>query len=263
MTGYPAAIASVDHIEPVPRRIRALFDGEFVVDTYNAKYLWEFPPYPQYYVPLADVADGVLADTGEVEDLDRGKARVHTAGHGQARVYDDGLVAGLVRFDWDAMDSWFEEEEEVFVHPRNPYSRCDAIRSSRQVQVERDGKVLAESSSTVIVFETGSAAALLLPPQAGRVLRAPDAERHPDGLPVQGPHDRVLVGRQASGPGLVLRLPDRRAATDRRPDRLLQRTGRPHHRRRSPGTLDRQTPFSASQMAEVSPPSIVMMAPVT
>jgi uncharacterized protein (DUF427 family) len=155
MTGYPSAIAAVDHIEPVPRRIRAVFDGKVVVDTLDAKYLWEFPPYPQYYVPLADVADGVLVDTGEVEETSRGKARVHTVGKGQARVYDDGVAAGLVRFDWDAMDSWFEEEEEVFVHPRNPYSRCDAIRSSRHVKVERDGKVLAESSSTVIVFESG------------------------------------------------------------------------------------------------------------
>jgi uncharacterized protein (DUF427 family) len=155
MSGYPSAIAAVDHIEPVPRRIRAMFGGRVVVDSREVKYLWEFPPYPQYYVPLADVADGVLVDTGEVEETSRGKARVHTAGKGQARVYDDGVAAGLVRFDWDAMDSWYEEEEEVFVHPRNPYSRCDAVRSSRHVKVERDGKVLAESSSTVIVFETG------------------------------------------------------------------------------------------------------------
>jgi uncharacterized protein (DUF427 family) len=155
MSGYPSAIAPVDHVEPVPRRIRATLGGRVVVDTTDAKYLWEFPPYPQYYVPLADVADGVLVETGETEQHDRGKARLHTAGNGQARVYDDGVAAGLVRFDWDAMDRWFEEEEEVFVHPRNPYSRCDAIRSSRLVKVERDGKVLAESSSTVIVFETG------------------------------------------------------------------------------------------------------------
>jgi uncharacterized protein (DUF427 family) len=155
MSGYPSALVAVDHVEPVPRRIRATLNGELVVDTYDAMYLWEFPPYPQYYVPLADVVGDVLVDTGEVELHNRGKARIHTAGHGQARVYVDGLVEGHVRFDWDALDSWFEEEEEVFVHPRNPYSRCDAIRSSRLVRVERDGKLLAESYSTVIVFETG------------------------------------------------------------------------------------------------------------
>jgi uncharacterized protein (DUF427 family) len=73
-------------------------------------------------------------------------------------VYTDSAVAGLagtVRFDWDAVDAWFEEDEEVFVHPRSPYTRVDALRSTRQVRVELDGVVLASSPSPVMVFETG------------------------------------------------------------------------------------------------------------
>jgi uncharacterized protein (DUF427 family) len=136
-----------------------MLGGRVVLDTTRAVYLWEWPPYPQYYVPLADVVDGVLVDTGETELHKRGTARVHRVGAGseagRARVYDEGLVAGRVRFDWDALDSWFEEDEEVFVHPRNPYSRVDAIRSGRLVRVSVDGVVLAESASTVMVFETG------------------------------------------------------------------------------------------------------------
>jgi uncharacterized protein (DUF427 family) len=77
---------------------------------------------------------------------------------GSARVYGsdalDGL-AGTVRFDWDALDAWFEEDEEVFVHPRSPYTRVDALRSARTVRIELDGITLAESSSPVMVFETG------------------------------------------------------------------------------------------------------------
>src|ERR1700756_949775 len=65
-----------------------------------------------------------------------------------------GLV-GTVRFDWEALDAWYEEDELVFVHPRNRYVRVDALRSSRHVRVERDGIVLAESPSPVLVFETG------------------------------------------------------------------------------------------------------------
>ena len=152
MSAYPQPFVPPGGSAPVSRRIRALLDGQVVVDSDNALYVWEFPPYPQYYLPLADVADGVLADTGETKVFDHGVARVHTAGRGKAWVYDE---LGRVRFQWDALDSWFEEDEEVFVHPRNPYSRCDAIRSSRHVQVSRDGVVLADSTSTVIVFETG------------------------------------------------------------------------------------------------------------
>ena len=66
----------------------------------------------------------------------------------------DGL-AGTVRFEWAALDAWFEEDEQVFVHPRNPYTRVDALRSTRTVRVELDGVVLAESPSPVMVFETG------------------------------------------------------------------------------------------------------------
>ena len=64
-------------------------------------------------------------------------------------------LAGTVRFDWDALDAWFEEDEQVFVHPRSPYTRVDALRSTRLVRVELDGVVLAESSSPVMVVETG------------------------------------------------------------------------------------------------------------
>ena len=64
-------------------------------------------------------------------------------------------LVDTVRIDWAALDSWFEEDEEVFVHPRSPYSRVDALRSTRRVRVELDGVVLAESASPVLVFETG------------------------------------------------------------------------------------------------------------
>ncbi|MEV5963614.1 DUF427 domain-containing protein [Kribbella sp. NPDC051952] len=155
MSTYPDVFVPPGGTAPVPRRVRATLGNRVVLDTTDAIYLWEFPPYPQFYIPLADVADGVLTDTGETKEFSHGVARVHTAGSGTAWVYDDGVAKDRVRFQWDALDSWFEEDEEVFVHPRNPYSRCDPIKSNRHVQVAVDGVVLAESDSTVIVFETG------------------------------------------------------------------------------------------------------------
>jgi uncharacterized protein (DUF427 family) len=75
-----------------------------------------------------------------------------------ARLLADSPIAGLsstVRFDWAAMDAWFEEDEQVFVHPRSPYVRVDALRSNRPVRVELEGVVLADARSSVMVFETG------------------------------------------------------------------------------------------------------------
>jgi hypothetical protein len=54
-----------------------------------------------------------------------------------------------------ALDAWFEEDEQVYVHPRNPYTGVDALRSTRSVRIELDGTMLAESASPVMVFEAG------------------------------------------------------------------------------------------------------------
>ena len=109
-----------------------------------------------------------------------------------------------MRFDWAALDAWFEEDEQVFVHPRDPYTRVDAIRSTRSVRVESDGVVLAESSSPVMVFETGLPTRYYLD-RTDVPLRTSRSVRHRQQLPLQGPDDRVLVAlpqaARATSPG--------------------------------------------------------------
>jgi uncharacterized protein (DUF427 family) len=164
MRDYPQMITPIDHIEPVPRRIRAVLQGQTVLDTTRALYVWEAPYYPQFYIPHADVAKDVLVDEDHEQTLKRGTARRQTLKVGEtvrpaaARLYGPETANGLadtVRFEWDAVDAWYEEDEQVFVHPRNPYVRVDALRSTRSVRVEIDGVELASSSSPVMVFETG------------------------------------------------------------------------------------------------------------
>jgi uncharacterized protein (DUF427 family) len=53
------------------------------------------------------------------------------------------------------MDRWHEEEEEVFVHARDPYKRIDALQSSRHVRVELAGETIAETHRPTIVIEPG------------------------------------------------------------------------------------------------------------
>jgi uncharacterized protein (DUF427 family) len=161
---YPAVITTVNHVEPVPRRIRAVLARETVVDTTRALYVWESPNFPQYYIPLGDVRADILHPEGAKLRTSRGDVVVHALRVGAvqrphaARVLEESAIAELsrtVRFEWAALDAWFEEDEEVFVHPRNPYARVDALRSTRRVRVELDGTVLGETSAPVIVFETG------------------------------------------------------------------------------------------------------------
>jgi uncharacterized protein (DUF427 family) len=164
LTGFPQAIVPVDHVEPVARRVRAELGGQLVLDTTRALYLWERPFYPQFLIPVEDVDPAALGEEEETQRLERGTvARVglHAAGVERPgagiRYLESPLegVAGTIRFDWEALDAWYEEDEQVFVHPRNPYVRVDALRSTRVVRVELDGVVLGESSSPVMVFETG------------------------------------------------------------------------------------------------------------
>ena len=164
MNDYPAHLIEVNHVEPVPRRIRAYLNGEKVLDTTGARYVWELPYYPQYYIPVSDVRRDLLVPEGQAQQTGRGVAEVHGLQVGEvhrpraAKLITESAIGGLpgtVRFDWGALDAWFEEDEQVFVHPRDPYTRVDALRSNRRVRVELDGEVLADSVSPVMVFETG------------------------------------------------------------------------------------------------------------
>jgi uncharacterized protein (DUF427 family) len=65
----------------------------------------------------------------------------------------------------DKMDHWYEEDEEVFVHPRDPYHRVDVLKSSRHVKIFVDGEVVAVTDRPRILFETGLPPRYYLPPE--------------------------------------------------------------------------------------------------
>jgi uncharacterized protein (DUF427 family) len=139
--------------------------GVPIVDTTHALLVWEVPYYPAYYVPVADVRMDLLVPTDTVtHSPSRGDARHFTVKvddverKDAAWQYTDSPFEELrdaIRFDWAAMDAWFEEDEEVIVHPRSPYTRVDILSTSRRVQVELDGVLLADSTHARVLFETG------------------------------------------------------------------------------------------------------------
>ena len=152
-------------VEPALKRVRIMLGGVVVADTTDALYVWENPSYPQYYIPLADILPGTLKETGTTSrSPSRGTAQ-HYSVHGGERVAEDAgwcftdspieALRDRVRFDWWAMDAWFEEDEEVFVHPRSPYTRVDILRASRTIRIEVAGEVVAETTNPMFLFETG------------------------------------------------------------------------------------------------------------
>jgi uncharacterized protein (DUF427 family) len=152
-------------VEQGSKRVRAYLGGELVADTTRPLLVWEKPYYPTYYFPAADVRTDLLSkDDGIAHSPSRGDAKIFTVrARGQERTgaallyeqspFDD--LKDTIRLDWSAMDAWFEEDEEVFTHPRDPYTRVDILSSSRHVRVELAGVTVAESTKPTLLFETG------------------------------------------------------------------------------------------------------------
>lgn len=152
-------------VERGDKRVRAYMGGEVVADTIHPRLVWEGRPYPAYYFPVADVRTELLVPTGNVtHSPSRGDARHYTIVAGGRKAENAALrypespigeLRDLIRLDWRAMDGWFEEDEEVYTHPRDPYTRVDILATSRHVRVELDGEVLADSTHARVLFETG------------------------------------------------------------------------------------------------------------
>jgi uncharacterized protein (DUF427 family) len=152
-------------VELGAKRVRAYLGGQVVADTTQPRLVWEVPYYPAYYFPVEDVrTDLLVATTTVTHSPSRGDAQHFTIKAGGKSAEDAALqyvdspiveLRDLIRLDWDAMDGWFEEDEEVFTHPRDPYTRVDIMPTSRMVRVELDGVVLAESTNARALFETG------------------------------------------------------------------------------------------------------------
>jgi uncharacterized protein (DUF427 family) len=178
-------------IETGAKRVRAYLGGAVVADTIRPLLVWEGPHYPTYYFPIADVKAELVAqdDAGVAHSPSRGDGRRLTVrasakdAHAAAVQYVDSPIEqlrGAIRLDWDAMDAWFEEDEEVFTHARNPHTRVDILPSSRHVRVEIDGITVAESSNAKLLFETGLRTRYYLPKTHVRtdLLAATDTVTH-------------------------------------------------------------------------------------
>ena len=163
--------------QPTPKRVSLHLDGEPVADTTAAVLVWEpMRIVPSYAVPeghmiasleptLPDpLAAGVVQDRSRVL-TPRDPFLVHTTQgdvlsvvtpaarrEGAALRLSDADLAGYVVLEFGAF-SWREEDEAIVGHPRDPFHRIDVRRSGRSVRIEHDGRVLAESTRTRMLFE--------------------------------------------------------------------------------------------------------------
>jgi uncharacterized protein (DUF427 family) len=176
-------------VEHGRKRVRILLAGELVADTTAPLLVWEMPYYPTYYIPAGDVvaklipagtADGKNLGTAELYNVKvPGGAEAEFA----ARKYPASpsrQLTDAVRFEWEAMSEWLEEDEPVYTHARDPHSRVDILASSRHIEVQLDGVTVADSRSPRILFETGLPPRyyLPLPDVRTELLRPSESQSH-------------------------------------------------------------------------------------
>ena len=184
LSSYLGQLDGELRFEPTSKRVHALLDGHPVLDSRGAVLVWEpRRRVPCYAVP-ADGVLGVLSPAAPV-DVDMPAPPVLHPGipfsthstpgtvldvsaggqtaEGAAFRFDDPDLVGFVAFDPHAFD-WWEEDEPVQAHPRSPFHRVDIRHGSRHVRVSAGGAVLAESTSPLVVFETGMPERIYLPP---------------------------------------------------------------------------------------------------
>jgi uncharacterized protein (DUF427 family) len=165
------------YFEDSPRRVRVVFNGETVADSRRAKLMHEAGLLPVYYFPIEDVRMELLEESDHTTHCPfKGDASYWSVRVGD-RVAENAVwsypepidscppIAGYLAFYWRKVDHWYEEDEEVFVHPRDPYHRVDVLASSRHVKVSVNGEVVAETERPKVLFETGLPPRYYMPPE--------------------------------------------------------------------------------------------------
>lgn len=172
---YDFAPGYVVFTMPSPKRVRVQVDGTTIADSLESLLLFETEHLPVYYFPLKDVRQNYLVESARTTTCPfKGTASYYTINTGD-RIIEDAVwryrepipgcppIGDHVAFYWDKMSHWYEEDEEVFVHPRDPFHRVDILPSSRRVQVVVDGQTVADSRRATFLFETGLPTRYYLP----------------------------------------------------------------------------------------------------
>ncbi len=169
------------HFDPSPKRVRGFLAEEVIVDSTDAKLLHETGHLPIYYFPIDDVRTEFLEGSEHQTHCPfKGDASYRSVVVGDRRaqdavwMYEDpveeaSFLQGHVAFYFERMDAWFEEDEEIFVHPRDPYSRIDILASSRHVRISLEGQDLAETDRPILLFETSLPTRYYIPKQDVRM----------------------------------------------------------------------------------------------
>ncbi len=168
-------------VEPSPRWVRVMFNGQTIADSKRAKLLRETNHRPIYYFPREDVRLDLLAPTdhhshcpykGDASywSIQVGDRTAENAVWSYTHPYPEREdIRDYMAFYWNRVDAWYEEAEEIHSHARDPYHRVDVLESTRHVRIAIDGQTVADTTHPRLLFETGHPTRYYIPRQDVRV----------------------------------------------------------------------------------------------
>ena len=170
-------------LDSSPRRVRVQFGGEWIADSTEMVLMYEVGHLPVYYFPVKDVRLDMLHPTNHTShcqykgdasywNVEAGGRTAENAVWAYQTPFDEMAAIDLqdyCAFYWDRVDQWYEEDEEIFVHPRDPHKRIDAVPSSRPVKAILGGETVADSTRAHFLFETGMPTRYYIPAEDVRM----------------------------------------------------------------------------------------------
>lgn len=158
---------AIAEFEASQRWVRVKFAGETIADSTRVMVLRRTNRLPVYCFPRDDVRMDLMVQTQHRSEF----PPQGTASYWSIKIADRiaenaawsfpepagdwQALKNYIIFEWGKMDAWYEEEEEVFVHLRDPYHRIDVLQSSRHLRIEVGDEIIAETRRPLLLFETG------------------------------------------------------------------------------------------------------------
>ena len=157
------------YVEPLRRRMRVRFGGNWIADSENVVLLFEPGHYPMAYFPETDISPGTLQSSEHTSrHPDLGLTSWYTVQAGQRSAlrgawrhidlpaYASGLQARIA-FAWPSMDAFYEEDERIVGHAADSYHRIDIRQTSRHLVVRHGERIIADTRRPMVLYESGFA----------------------------------------------------------------------------------------------------------
>jgi uncharacterized protein (DUF427 family) len=167
---------------PTSRLIQLQHSGQFIIKTTKSVLVWEHPYYPQLYLPTSIFADPIhkefniitedhilnpetqapIADKWTLK-VTNGCTITNVLAFSQHLTGPAASLQSLVRIPFNSIDQWYEESTPIYVHPKDPFKRVDVLLSTRPIRVFIDQKLVASTTTSMHLYETGLPTRYYLP----------------------------------------------------------------------------------------------------